>query len=160
MGGTQSTRLRSQNVLLLGLDGAGKTSIIARLLGDEVRTVLPTLGFSVRTFTIGDRRVQIKLWDLGGRAAVRGYWPAYYRKAQAIAYVIDSTDRYRLQENSAMLQHLLDDEDLLGMPLLVVANKQDAANAIPAAEVSAPPGRCFVCCLVRTSSPPLHTTHA
>ena len=123
------------NVLLLGLDSAGKTSILARLLGEEVRTVLPTLGFSVRAFRIGDGRVQLKMWDVGGRASVRGYWPAYYSKAQAIVFVVDAADRYRLAENSATLQHVLDDEDLLGLPLLVIANKQDAANAIPAGEV-------------------------
>jgi len=132
MGGSQSSQ--AQNILLLGLDGAGKTSILARLVGDEVRTVLPTLGFSVRTFTLGSSSQQLKLWDLGGRASVRHYWPAYYGKAQAIAFVIDTSDHHKLAENSAVLQHLLDDEDLIGLPLLVFANKQDAGNAIPASE--------------------------
>mmetsp|Transcript_52748 Transcript_52748/g.136581 ORF Transcript_52748/g.136581 Transcript_52748/m.136581 type:complete len:248 (-) Transcript_52748:494-1237(-) len=133
MGGSQSSQ--AQNILLLGLDGAGKTSILARLVGDEVRTVLPTLGFSVRTFTLGSSSQQLKLWDLGGRASVRHYWPAYYGKAQAIAFVIDTSDHHKLAENSAVLQHLLDDEDLIGLPLLVFANKQDAGNAIPASEI-------------------------
>ena len=133
--GNRQSNIVSQNVLLLGLDSAGKTSIVARLIGEEVRTVLPTLGFSIHAFTLGDQDTQLKLWDVGGRAAVRHYWPAYYGKAHAIAFVVDSTDRHRLAENSAVLQHLLDDDDLLGLPLLVVANKQDAEDAIPAAEV-------------------------
>ena len=133
MGGSQSSQ--AQNVLLFGLDNAGKSSVIARLTGDEVRTVLPTLGFSVRTFSLGSSSTLLRLWDLGGRASVRHYWPAYYGKAQAIAFVIDTTDRHRLEENSAVLQHLLDDDELIGLPLLVLANKQDAANAIPASEI-------------------------
>jgi small GTP-binding protein len=133
MGASQSQN--TQNVLLLGLDGAGKTSVVARLIGDEVRTVLPTLGFSVRTFELGTSRHQLKLWDIGGRASVRQYWPAYYAKAHAIAFVIDTTDRRRLEENSRVLQHLLDDDQLLGLPLLVLANKQDADDAIPASEI-------------------------
>ena len=133
MGASQSAR--PANILLLGLDGAGKSSMIARLTGDEVRTVLPTLGFSLRTFTLGSNSLQLKLWDLGGSASVRHYWPAYYAKASAIAFVIDTTDRHRLAENSLVLQHLLDDDDLIGLPLLVLANKQDAAEAIPASEI-------------------------
>ena len=134
MGASGSTQTQD-NVLLLGLDGAGKSSIIARLLGDEGRTVLPTLGFSMHAFMVGDLKMQVKLWDLGGRSSVRSYWPAYYGRANAIAYVIDTTDRHRLAENSAVLQHLLDDDELIGLPLLVFANKQDAADAIPAAEI-------------------------
>lgn len=134
MGGSNSKQ-QSCNILLLGLDNAGKTSLLARLLGEEVRTILPTFGFSVRTFTLGSNKLHLKLWDLGGSSNVRCYWPAYYAKADAIAYVIDTTDRHRLAETSAVLQHLLDDEELLGLPLLVFANKQDVPNAIKAAEV-------------------------
>jgi len=133
MGSSQSSQ--AQNILLLGLDNGGKSSIIARLTGDEVRTVLPTLGFSVRTFTLGSAAHQLKLWDLGGAPSVRHYWPAYYAKAHAIAFVIDTTDRHRLAENSLVLQHLLDDDELIGLPLLVFANKQDAATAITASEI-------------------------
>ena len=134
MGGSQSALV--QNVLLLGLDNAGKSSIVARLTGDEVRTVLPTMGFSIRSFVLGDGSMQLKLWDIGGGPSIRHYWSAYYAHAHAIAFVVDTTDRRRLAENLAVMQHLLDEDDLIGLPLLVLANKQDVSDAIPAAEVS------------------------
>jgi small GTP-binding protein len=133
MGGSHSTP--SQNAMLLGLDGAGKTAILARLLRDDPRTVLPTLGFTVRPFQLAGSQHVLKLWDLGGNVSVRGYWPHYYARADCIVFVIDSTDRRRLAETSACLQGVLDDEALLGLPLLVLANKQDAPAAIPASEL-------------------------
>ena len=66
---------------------------------------------------------------------MRRYWPAYYGNAHAIAFVIDSSDRRRLAEASAVLQELLDDDALLGVPLLVFANKQDVPGAIRAGEL-------------------------
>ena len=108
----------SQNALLMGLDGAGKTAILARLLGDDPRTVLPTLGFTVRPFMLDESQHILKLWDLGGGSSVRGYWTHYYRRADCLCFVINSSDRRRLAENSTVLQQVLDDENLLGLPLL------------------------------------------
>ena len=135
MGQASSSHAGSQNVLLLGLDGSGKTSILARLLGDDPRTVLPTLGFSIRAFSFSHENQTLKVWDQGGTPAMRRYWPAYYSKAHAVAFVIDSADRRRLAEASMVLQELLDDDSLLGIPLLVLANKQDSPSAIPADEI-------------------------
>ena len=61
---------------------------------------------------------------------MRGYWKAYYGKAQAIAFVIDSSDRRRLAETSRVLQEVLDDDTLIGLPLLVLANKQDLPGSM------------------------------
>ena len=133
MGASQSNN--GQNVLLLGLEGSGKTSIVARLLREDPRTVLPTLGNAMRAFSLDGGRHVMKLWDVGGSAAMRSYWPAYYSKAHAIAFVIDSADRRRLAETSAVLQQVLDADELLGLPLLLLASKQDAPGAIPASEI-------------------------
>ena len=133
MGASHSTDV---NTLLLGLDGSGKTSIVARLTGDEVRTVLPTSGFTLSTVAVdGGGGGVLKLWDLGGERDLRGYWPAYFNKAHALIFVIDSTDRHRLAETASTLTMLLDDQELIGLPLLILANKQDAAGAIPAGEL-------------------------
>ena len=133
----QAGSTASQNVLMLGLDGSGKSSILARLLGDDPRTVLPTYGFTIRAFQLGDTRERavLKLWDQGGTAPMRRYWPAYYAKAHALCFVIDASDHRHLATASAVLQEVLDSDDLLGVPLLVLANKQDAPNAIPASEI-------------------------
>jgi small GTP-binding protein len=133
MGASQSNH--GQNVLLLGLEGSGKTSIVARLLRDDPRTVLPTLGNAMRAFSLDGGRHVMKMWDVGGSSSMRSYWPAYYSKAHAIAFVIDSTDRRRLAETSAVLQQVLDADKLLGLPLLLLASKQDAPGAIPTSEL-------------------------
>ena len=124
----------SQNILLLGLDGGGKTAILSQLLHEDPRTVLPTLGFTVRAFAMRDGHI-LKLWDIGGAPTLRSYWQHHYSKADALAIVIDASNRRRLAETSSMLQQVLDDERLLGLPLLIVANKQDAAGAIPAGDL-------------------------
>jgi len=132
MGNTSSTH--NCNVVFLGLDGSGKTSILARLSGDDPRTVLPTLGFNIRAFSLENAPL-LKVWDQGGTPSMRRYWPAYYAKAHAIAFVIDSSDHRRLGECSRVMQEVLDDDLLLGVPLLVLANKQDVPNAIPSGEI-------------------------
>ena len=136
MGLVQSASVhRGHNVLVLGLNGAGKTSILARLMQDDPRTVLPTLGFSMKAFSIDGGKHVLKMWDVGGGPSVRGFWPAYYAKADAIIFVINSTDRRRLMETSACLQQVLDADELIDLPLLVYANKQDTPDAIPASEL-------------------------
>lgn len=123
-------------VLLLGLDKAGKSSVLARLCGEEVRGLLPTRGFSIRTLAIeGRAQPAFKVWDVGGGYDVRRYWSAYYHKAHAIVFVVDATDRRRLQEISEALQALLDDPALLRIPFLLLANKQDLPNALQAHEL-------------------------
>ena len=126
-------------VLLLGLDKAGKSSVLARLCGEEVRGLLPTRGFSIRFLELAENpQPAFKVWDVGGGYDVRRYWSAYYSKAHAVVFVVDATDRRRLQEISVALRALLDEEALLGLPLLLLANKQDLPNALQAHEARLP----------------------
>ncbi|KAL1507846.1 hypothetical protein AB1Y20_007454 [Prymnesium parvum] len=123
-------------VLMLGLDHAGKTSILCRLAGEEMRSLIPTHGFSIKWLSLaGKRDPAFKVWDLGGARGMRAYWPAYFGKAQAIIFVIDATDRRRLHETSLLLQQLLGEEKLAGKPLLLLANKQDLPLAFQAEEL-------------------------
>ena len=98
MGATHSRTAPSIGVLTLGLDNAGKTSLLAQVLDEDARTVTPTLGFMLRGLVLSDG-TQLKVWDVGGRRDVREHWRAHYAKVQAIIFVIDAVDRHRLQEN-------------------------------------------------------------
>jgi ADP-ribosylation factor-like protein 3 len=97
---------------------------------------MPTRGFWIRSLALANR-TELSVWDVGGRRDVRGYWRAYYSRVQTIIFVIDAGDRRRMQEASDVLMQLLDEEALVGMPLLVLANKQDLAGALPAGEIEA-----------------------
>ena len=136
MGATSSRSSTSTGVLILGLDNAGKTSLLAQVLDEDARTVTPTLGFMLRGLVLSDG-TQLKVWDVGGRQDVREHWRAHYAKAKCIIFVIDAVDRHRLQENSIELRRLLDQPRLVGLPLLLLANKQDVAGALPASEIEA-----------------------
>ncbi|KAI8622087.1 ADP-ribosylation factor family-domain-containing protein [Chytriomyces sp. MP71] len=121
-------------ILILGIDGAGKTTILYRLQIGEVVTTIPTIGFNVETVTF--KNIKFQVWDLGGQTSIRPYWRCYYQNTDAIIYVIDSTDRERLSISKDELLAMLQEEELKTAKLMVLANKQDLAGAMSAAEVS------------------------
>eukprot|EP00700_Malawimonas_jakobiformis_P002417 EC724080.1.p1 GENE.EC724080.1~~EC724080.1.p1 ORF type:complete len:182 (+),score=20.45 EC724080.1:52-597(+) len=126
---------KSVRILLLGLDNAGKTTILYRLhVGDIVKTT-PTVGFNVET--VSYKNISFVMWDLGGQTTIRPYWRCYYGNTDAIVYVVDSADRDRLGISKAELVAMLREEELAGVPLVVFANKQDLKGAMTPAEVSA-----------------------
>jgi ADP-ribosylation factor-like protein 1 len=121
-------------VLVLGLDNAGKTSILYRLqLGTVVHTV-PTVGFNLETLTY--KNISFQVWDLGGQTGLRPYWRNYCGETDAVIYVVDSTDRDRMGVAKHELFNLLDEEELRNSLLLVFANKQDCPGALPPGEVA------------------------
>lgn len=136
MGGSSSKGSHQIGVLVVGLDGAGKTALLATALDEDARTVMPTLGFMVRGLQLSNG-TQLKVYDVGGRRDVRDHWRVHYGKVRAIIFVIDAVDRHRLQENSVELRRMLNSMQLVGVPMLFLANKQDLAGALPASELEA-----------------------
>lgn len=121
-------------ILILGLDGAGKTTILHRLhVGDVVSTV-PTVGYNVETCTY--KNVTLAVWDLGGQDAIRPFWRFYTTNAQAVIFVVDSADTERLQTARGELTGILAEEELAEAALLVFANKQDLPGAYDDAKVA------------------------
>lgn len=121
-------------ILILGLDGAGKTTILYRLQCGEVVSTLPTIGFNMETVTY--KNVTFQVWDLGGQTSIRPYWRCYYENATAVIYVVDSSDSERLNISKDELMAMLNEEELKKAALLVFANKQDLPGALTEAEVS------------------------
>jgi small GTP-binding protein len=68
---------------------------------------------------------KLNVWDIGGQKAIRPYWKNYFENTDGLVYVVDSSDEVRLKECSEELQNLLGEENLLNVPMLVFANKQD-----------------------------------
>ncbi|XP_068234606.1 ADP-ribosylation factor-like protein 1 isoform X1 [Palaemon carinicauda] len=124
---------REMRILILGLDGAGKTTILYRLQVGEVVTTIPTIGFNVEQVTYKNLRFQV--WDLGGQTSIRPYWRCYYSNTDAIIYVVDSADRDRIGISKQELVSMLEEEELKSAILVVLANKQDMEGAMTVAEV-------------------------
>ena len=100
-------------VLILGLDNAGKTTILYKLQMGEVVTTVPTIGFNVETVQYKNLRFQV--WDLGGQTSIRPYWRCYYQNTNAVIYVVDSADPDRMGISKQELMAMLEEEELKGM---------------------------------------------
>lgn len=124
---------RQYRLLILGLDNAGKTSCLKRLAEENISDILPTHGFNVKSLSV--QGIKLDLWDIGGKKDARAFWQNYFDSTNALIYVIDSTDRKRLEETGTELIILLQDERLADIPLLVLANKQDLASPISESEL-------------------------
>lgn len=120
-------------LLVLGLDNAGKTTILKKLMGEEINFVMPTQGFNIKSFN--DHGVKINVWDIGGQKAIRKHWKNYFDQTDVLMYVIDATDKRRLEECLEELQTLLEEDELAGIPLLFFANKQDLITALEPEEI-------------------------
>jgi ADP-ribosylation factor related protein 1 len=87
----------------------------------------PTAGLNIGKVDVD--RTRLILWDLGGQSGLRVLWEKYFSDAHAIIYVVDSADPTRFDENAEELEKILSDKELLNVPMLVFANKQDQVRA-------------------------------
>merc|ERR1719313_191104 len=113
---------REMRILMVGLDAAGKTTILYKLKLGEVVNTIPTIAFNV--------------WDVGGQDKIRLLWRHYYTNTQGLIYVVDSNDRDRIEENREELHKMLAEEELKDAVLLVFANKQDLPGALTCPEIT------------------------
>ena len=142
----------------MGLDNAGKTTIVRRLCDKPIDSIEPTLGFSIQTLEYdlrdgnenengdnGDESAttptpttgtgtstayQLHLWDIGGQSTIRAYWRNYFEKTDGIIWVVDSGDRRRMKLVKEELDTVLEQERLAGASLLVLANKSDLEGSL------------------------------
>jgi len=119
---------------MLGLDSAGKTTILYQLKLGELATTTPTLGVNVETITY--KNIEFMVMDMGGQDKIRQLWSHYYEGGEAIIFVVDSADAERMVEAKAELVKLMEEEALKDALLLVYANKQDLPEAMSVNEVA------------------------
>ncbi|KAK9113733.1 hypothetical protein Syun_020530 [Stephania yunnanensis] len=138
---------REMRILMVGLDAAGKTTILYKLKLGEIVTTIPTIdmkntielaGFNVET--VEYKNISFTVWDVGGQDKVRLYirplWRHYFQNTQGLIFVVDSNDRDRVVEARDELHRMLNEDELRDAVLLVFANKQDLPNAMNAAEIT------------------------
>ncbi len=121
-------------ILMVGLDAAGKTTILYKLKLGEVVTTIPTIGFNVET--VEYRNISFTVWDVGGQDKIRPLWRHYYQNTQGLIFVVDSNDRARFDDAREELHRMLNEDELRDATILVFANKQDLPEAATAAEIT------------------------
>lgn len=125
---------RDMRILMVGLDAAGKTTILYKLKLGEIVTTIPTIGFNVET--VEYKNISFTVWDVGGQDKIRPLWRHYFQNTQGLIFVVDSNDRERIGEAKDELMRMLTEDELRDAVLLILANKQDLPNAMNAAEIT------------------------
>jgi len=134
---------KEMRILMVGLDAAGKTTILYKLKLGEIVTTIPTIGNVVPCFallepppptptqctgfnveTVEYKNISFTVWDVGGQDKIRPLWRHYFQNTQGIIFVVDSNDRDRIGEARDELQRMLNEDELREALLLVFANKQ------------------------------------
>ncbi|KAL3875810.1 hypothetical protein ACJMK2_033725 [Sinanodonta woodiana] len=128
MGGRSSVQ-----IAMVGLDTSGKTTVLYRLKFNEYTNTSTTIGFNCEKIKVTSgpaKGVLMTIWDIGGQDKTRPLWKSYTRSADGIIYVVDSEDKERVEEAKIELTKLLKGPDNSGLPVLVLANKQDLPKAL------------------------------
>ena len=154
-----ATSKEEYSILLLGLDNAGKTTLLEQIKSlytshEANLNTVPTVGQNVSVIDLQD--LYLRIWDVGGQHSLRGLWQSYYSACHAIVFVLDSTDigdgdierlavavtakspteaahrieEGRLAECKLVLEDVLQNQDTEGVPVLVLANKQDREDCV------------------------------
>lgn len=139
---------KEMRILMVGLDAAGKTTILYKLKLGEIVTTIPTIGMHLlsgqppsvfvltasssgfNVETVEYKNIQFTVWDVGGQDKIRPLWRHYFQNTQGIIFVVDSNDRDRVVEAREELQRMLNEDELRDAILLVFANKQDLPVSI------------------------------
>uniref|UniRef100_A0A8C2DDR6 ADP-ribosylation factor n=1 Tax=Cyprinus carpio TaxID=7962 RepID=A0A8C2DDR6_CYPCA len=121
-------------LLMVGLDAAGKTTVLYKLKLGEVVTTIPTIGFNVET--VEYKNISFAVWDVGGQSKIRGLWKYYYQHTEGLIFVVDSSDHDRIETAAEELNAMLEEDEMRDAVLLVLANKQDLPKAMPVHELT------------------------
>ena len=122
---------QNKKVLFLGLDNAGKSTLLFQMKDNKFADTVPTVGLNVES--IKYRGMNFTLWDVSGQAT--RLWKHYFDKINAIIFVVDSSDRDRMQRASEELHKVIGDSELAHAPILIFANKQDIPDVMSKEEV-------------------------
>ncbi|XP_053161731.1 ADP-ribosylation factor-like protein 14 [Hemicordylus capensis] len=128
-------KVKQAQVLMLGLDSAGKSTLLYKLKFNDVFLTLPTIGFNVEMIET-EENIALTIWDVGGQHKMRTAWDNYLENIDGLVYVVDSTDKQRLEESKKELELILRNDNIKNVPVVVLANKQDLPGALDAVEIT------------------------
>ncbi|XP_071661567.1 ADP-ribosylation factor-like protein 11 [Patagioenas fasciata] len=121
-------------VVMLGLDFAGKSTLLYKLKSSLAMETSPTVGFNVESLQT-PCGISFTLWDIGGQGSLQASWSDYLEDTNALIFVFDSTDTARLPEAVAALEKVLRHPSMAGVPVLLLANKQEVPGALAPAKL-------------------------
>ncbi|NXR22474.1 ARL14 protein, partial [Cinclus mexicanus] len=131
----KSCSLKRANILMLGLDSAGKSTLLYKLRYKDVFLTMPTIGFNVDMMEAG-KDFTLTFWDVGGQKKMRELWSDFLEGTDALLYVVDSSAKHRLEESRREFELILKNESIKNVPVVVLANKQDLPGALNAEEIT------------------------
>merc|ERR1712178_430939 len=108
---------QEMRILMVGLDAAGKTTILYKLKLGEVVTTIPTIGFNVET--VEYKNISFTVWDVGGQDKIRPLWRHYFQNTQGLIFVVDCNDRERAEDAKDELSRMINEEELKDAVVLV-----------------------------------------
>lgn len=119
---------KNGKILFLGLDNAGKTTLLRRLKDDRMIQHDPTVHAHVEELTLGN--VRFRAFDLGGHQAVRKTWKTYFPTVDGIIYMVDAAASERFKESRQEFESLLSQPELAKVPIVILGNKIDKKEAV------------------------------
>ncbi|KFO33684.1 ADP-ribosylation factor-like protein 14 [Fukomys damarensis] len=132
---SKALKAKQAHILLLGLDSAGKSTLLYKLkLAKDVITI-PTIGFNVEMIQM-ESSFSLTVWDVGGQEKMRTVWSDYCEHTDGLLYVVDCADRQRLEISRKEFKHILKNEHIKNVPVVILANKQDVPGALTAEDIT------------------------
>ncbi|XP_010583308.1 ADP-ribosylation factor-like protein 14 [Haliaeetus albicilla] len=132
---TKHSKVKQANILILGLDYAGKSTLLYKFKYNDVFLTIPTVGFNVDMIET-EKDFTLTFWDVGGQQKMRKVWCNFLENTDGLLYVVDSSDKQRLEESKKEFEIILKNEFIKSVPVVVLANKQDLPGALNAEEIT------------------------
>lgn len=115
-------------LVFIGLEGAGKTSVIASFLKKPIDGITPTQGFVITNEQRSDYK--LSLWDLSGQQSTRASWHSFFDGADVVVFVLDGTDHQNLEEFKKEFENALSKDRGNQLTWAILINKSDIPNCL------------------------------
>lgn len=132
---SKNPQVKQAQILLLGLDSAGKSTLLYKLKLAKDIVTMPTIGFNVEMLEL-EKGLSVTVWDVGGQEKMRTVWGSYCERISGLVYVVDSADKQRLEDSRREFEQILKNEHIKNVPVVLLANKQDVPGALTAEDIT------------------------